>query len=154
VWHCVSLHQLGLEKLVGSTERIECVTLAISRGTITKCLGNVQVGDTWVEAPAIGHILPAGQPFFSAHTCRQYFTDHTNFDHFGYALLTLARVATCDAWASLHHDASMQPPHCDRELNTCGVHYVVSAVYFTSFVIIVNMVMINLVVSPGCSVIF
>jgi hypothetical protein len=137
VWHCVSLHQLGLEKLVGSTERIECVTLAISRGTITKCLGNVQVGDTWVEAPAIGHILPAGQPFFSAHTCRQYFTDHTNFDHFGYALLTLARVATCD-----------------RELNTCGVHYVVSAVYFTSFVIIVNMVMINLVVSPGCSVIF
>jgi hypothetical protein len=80
--------------------------------------------------------------------CRQNFTDHTNFDNFGMALLTLTRVATTDAWSKLYRDATVQPPACSTELGNCGVPFLVSAVYFVSFVAIVSMIMINLVVCP------
>ncbi|KAM7406702.1 hypothetical protein PAMP_001059 [Pampus punctatissimus] len=70
---------------------------------------------------------------------------HSNFRHFGMALLTLYRVCTGNNWSNILRDT----------LRECrpGDHYCVSylswvtPIFFTSFVIIAQFVLVNLVVA-------
>jgi hypothetical protein len=74
-------------------------------------------------------------------------TDHTNFDTFGHALITLMRAATSDTWENMALEASVRPPLCSHSRHDCGPPYFVAALYFNVFVIISSLVLVNLVTS-------
>uniref|UniRef100_A0A4W6BUJ1 Calcium voltage-gated channel subunit alpha1 H n=1 Tax=Lates calcarifer TaxID=8187 RepID=A0A4W6BUJ1_LATCA len=70
---------------------------------------------------------------------------HSNFRHFGMALLTLYQVCTGDNWSGIMKDTLRE---CRPDGKGC-LRYLswVSPIYFTSFVIMAQFVLINLVVA-------
>jgi hypothetical protein len=73
--------------------------------------------------------------------------DHTNFDDFGNALVTLIRIATSDTWENMAIEASVQPPLCSHTLHDCGPPFLVASLYFNTFVICTSIIIINLITS-------
>ncbi|KAM7412341.1 hypothetical protein PAMA_022023 [Pampus argenteus] len=70
---------------------------------------------------------------------------HSNFTHFGMALLTLYRVCTGDNWSGVLRDTLRE---CQPGNHYCvSFLFWVSPIFFTSFVIIAQFVLVNLVVA-------
>ncbi|WIA28050.1 hypothetical protein OEZ86_010635 [Tetradesmus obliquus] len=68
--------------------------------------------------------------------------EHTNFERFWTAALTLFKVATNDNWTDVMVACMIKPPDCDPALGECGSWVVYP--YFISFVLIVSIIMLNL----------
>ncbi|KAK3260446.1 hypothetical protein CYMTET_30594 [Cymbomonas tetramitiformis] len=73
--------------------------------------------------------------------------EHANFSNFGYAMVTLVRMVTGEAWNCIMYDAMVQEPDCDDENNPnndygCGSLW--APLYFFAFIIGGNFIMINL----------
>ncbi|XP_053191097.1 voltage-dependent T-type calcium channel subunit alpha-1H-like [Scomber japonicus] len=69
---------------------------------------------------------------------------HANFKNFGMALQTLYKVCTGDNWSAIMKDTLRE---CRPTHNCVSYLSVVSPVYFTSFVIMAQFVLVNLVVA-------
>jgi hypothetical protein len=67
---------------------------------------------------------------------------NANFTRFWFALVLLLRIATNDNWALVMADCTARPPACSYELGDCGS--VVAQFYFSSFVTLASMIMLNL----------
>ncbi|WIA07983.1 hypothetical protein OEZ85_007455 [Tetradesmus obliquus] len=68
--------------------------------------------------------------------------EHTNFERFWTAALTLFKVATNDNWTDVMVACMIKPPDCDPALGECGSWVVYP--YFISFVLIVSIIILNL----------
>ncbi|KAI4819262.1 hypothetical protein KUCAC02_004515 [Chaenocephalus aceratus] len=70
---------------------------------------------------------------------------HANFEHFGMALLTLYQVCTGDNWSAIMKDTLRECRPTD--INCVSYLYHVSPMFFTSFVVMAQFVLVNLVVA-------
>ena len=74
--------------------------------------------------------------------------EHANFHNFGMAFLTLFRVATGDAWNGIMKDTLRKD--CDDTIEcykNCCVSTIVSPIYFILFVLISQLVLVNVVIA-------
>eukprot|EP00058_Branchiostoma_floridae_P010048 XP_002595536.1 hypothetical protein BRAFLDRAFT_64590 [Branchiostoma floridae] len=75
---------------------------------------------------------------------------HANFKNFSMALLTLFRIATGDNWNGIMKDTLRGPPDCDDSENckaNCCVSAILAPIYFVSFVLMAQFVLVNVVVA-------
>ncbi|KAJ4945658.1 hypothetical protein JOQ06_023339 [Pogonophryne albipinna] len=70
---------------------------------------------------------------------------HANFEHFGMALLTLYQVCTGDNWSAIMKDTLRECRPTDIDCVTYLSH--VSPMFFSSFVVMAQFVLVNLVVA-------
>eukprot|EP00240_Pyramimonas_obovata_P000215 CAMPEP_0118927358 /NCGR_PEP_ID=MMETSP1169-20130426/4846_1 /TAXON_ID=36882 /ORGANISM="Pyramimonas obovata, Strain CCMP722" /LENGTH=1618 /DNA_ID=CAMNT_0006869105 /DNA_START=431 /DNA_END=5287 /DNA_ORIENTATION=+ len=71
-----------------------------------------------------------------------------NFSNFGWAMLTLFRCVTGEAWNGIMYDCMVEPPFCDDDNNPnndfgCG-NAGAAYFFFVSFVIVGNFIVLNL----------
>jgi len=75
---------------------------------------------------------------------------HANFTDFGYALLTLFRICTGDNGNGILIDAMREPPDCDDrddcQYNCCASR-VIAPIYFITFTVVAQFVLLNVVVA-------
>eukprot|EP01064_Diplonema_japonicum_P039661 TRINITY_DN9_c4_g1_i1.p1 TRINITY_DN9_c4_g1~~TRINITY_DN9_c4_g1_i1.p1 ORF type:complete len:1736 (+),score=356.14 TRINITY_DN9_c4_g1_i1:114-5321(+) len=76
----------------------------------------------------------------------QYLTEQANFDHFEDAVLLLFRMTTGEGWQGIMHDCQVEPPACDKHLDTCGYPNW-ARVYFISFILGGAFVILNLIIA-------
>ncbi|XP_019646513.1 PREDICTED: voltage-dependent T-type calcium channel subunit alpha-1H-like isoform X8 [Branchiostoma belcheri] len=75
---------------------------------------------------------------------------HANFENFGMAFLTLFRVGTGDNWNGIMKDTLRGPPDCDDSEDckaNCCVSAILAPIYFVSFVLMAQFVLVNVVVA-------
>ncbi|XP_019646495.1 PREDICTED: voltage-dependent T-type calcium channel subunit alpha-1H-like isoform X6 [Branchiostoma belcheri] len=75
---------------------------------------------------------------------------HANFKNFSMALLTLFRIATGDNWNGIMKDTLRGPPDCDDSEDckaNCCVSAILAPIYFVSFVLMAQFVLVNVVVA-------
>ena len=80
------------------------------------------------------------------HPC-EGIDEHSNFSNFGMTFLTLFRVATGD-WNGIMKDTMR--PDCDSSsdcIKNCCILYFVPPIYFVIFVLLSQLVLINVVVA-------
>merc|ERR1711871_1939682 len=76
--------------------------------------------------------------------------EHANFEGFGMAMLTLFRVSTGDNWAGILKDSLREPPLCDSSddcKTNCCSNRVLSVVFFGSFCLVTQFLLLNIVVA-------
>ena len=76
-------------------------------------------------------------------------TEHANFTNFGYAMLTLLRMATGEAWNSIMYDCMITEdcdPAEDCQRGTCCGNPL-APLYFISFVLIGSFIVLNLLIA-------
>lgn len=74
-----------------------------------------------------------------------FVTDHSNFDTFGAATLTLFRAITGESYNGIMHDCMVQPPYCIAGIN-CGDPNLAPS-FFMLFFVLSNYVMLNLLIA-------
>lgn len=77
--------------------------------------------------------------------------DLVNFETFGRSMQLLFRLMTSAGWNDVLESLMIQPPHCDFNANTqtngdCGSP-LLAITYFTSFIIISYMIVINMYIA-------
>eukprot|EP01043_Picozoa_sp_COSAG02_P048374 COSAG02_NODE_4744_length_5031_cov_20.654096_4_plen_448_part_00 len=86
----------------------------------------------------LGKIKPANDA--------EFLGDHANFASFGRSLLTVFRMATGESWNGIMHDCMVEPPDCDEDEDNCG-STVIAVLYFISFQLIGQFIMLNLFIA-------
>eukprot|EP01043_Picozoa_sp_COSAG02_P014504 COSAG02_NODE_600_length_19717_cov_44.964471_3_plen_468_part_00 len=76
----------------------------------------------------------------------EFLSDHANFASFGTSLLTVFRMATGESWNGIMHDCMVEPPDCDENEDNCG-NTVIAVIYFISFQLIGQFIMLNLFIA-------
>jgi len=75
---------------------------------------------------------------------------HANFENFGQALLTLFRICTGDNGNGILRDAMREAPDCDDSESCeqdCCASKILAPVYFVSFTVVAQFVLLNVVVA-------
>ena len=100
----------------------------------------------------------AGVELFGKITCTEAspcagFSNHSNFENFFWATITLFRVVTCDDVPALLQDAMKTAPACDDTIgcsygSNCCVQYawLTAPLYFTSFLVVARLLLLNVVI--------
>jgi len=86
-----------------------------------------------------------GMNLFSDVKHGEFLNSDANFGSFGTAMVTLFRVSTGESYNGIMHDAMVQPPYCDPEVN-CG-DPLMAPVFFVVFYIFSAFVLLNLLVA-------
>lgn len=72
--------------------------------------------------------------------------DSLNFTTFFSAYLTLFKCSTKNGWRMILADCSSYNPYCSEDPSQCGQPWIVSVIYFFTFIVVSNYTLLNLFV--------
>lgn len=134
---------LRLFKLFSRMEDLMALFLAVVNAIPTMVnVGGLLFLIFFIYAVLGMHLLGKIKPADDA----EFLSDHANFASFGTSLLTVFRMATGESWNGIMHDCMVQPPDCDESEDNCG-NVVMAVMYFVSFQLIGQFIMLNLFIA-------